>query len=193
MNNRLKVAAIGFKPDLPDELAKRLRKIRLLLVDVDGVLTDGSISYDDNLIEAKGFSTRDGLILGRMPQLGLHTGAISGRKSPATESRLKSLKFDEIHLGHLAKWPITEQIMAKRGVGAEQVAFIGDDLVDLPALTRVGLSACPADAHPALLQGVDVVLNNPGGRGCVRELLDLWLFANDKWEQFVNSFEEESS
>ncbi len=188
----MKLCALAYRPDLPSELAERLRQVKLLLVDVDGVLTDGSIQYDDNLIEAKGFSTRDGLILGRMSGFGLCTGAISGRKSPATESRLKSLKFDEIQLGYLAKWPITEQIMAKRGLSSEQVAFIGDDLVDLPAMTRVGLSACPADAHPALLEGVDVVLNNPGGRGCVRELLDLWLYANGKWEQFVNSFEEES-
>lgn len=189
MNLRLKNTALAFNPDLPDELANRLRKIKLLLVDVDGVLTDGSILFGDDLQESKGFSTRDGLILGRISKFGLATGAISGRKSPATEARLKSLKFDEIHLGFLAKWPVVEQIMNTRGLSAEEVAFIGDDLVDLPALTRVGLSVSPFDAHPALIRGVDIVLDTNGGRGCVREFCDLWLWANGKWEAFVSSFE----
>ncbi len=192
LNNRLKSAALAFHPELPAELAERLRNIKLLLVDVDGVMTDGSIAFADDLIESKGFSTRDGLILGRISQFGLITGAISGRKSLATEARLKALKFDEIHLGHLAKWPIAEKILDKRGFKPEEVAFIGDDLVDIPALSRVGLAIAPADAHPAVAAGVDVVLNSPGGKGCVREFLDLWLWANGRWEDFVNSFEAET-
>lgn len=187
----MKSTALSFNPEIPDELADRLRKIKLLLVDVDGVLTDGSILLGDDQQESKGFSTRDGLVLGRISKFGLVTGAISGRKSPASEARLKSLKFDEIHLGFLAKWPIVEQIMCTRGLTAQEVAFIGDDLVDLPALTRVGLSVSPFDAHPALLGGVDIVLNTNGGRGCVREFCDLWLWANGQWEAFVNSFEVE--
>lgn len=187
----MKSVAIAFSPAIPEELAERLRKIKLLLVDVDGVLTDGSILYGDNLQESKAFSTRDGLILGRISQFGLTTGAISGRTSPATEARLKSLRFDEIHLGHLAKWPVVEEILERRGLASEAAAYIGDDLVDLPALIRVGLSVAPMDSHPALLGGVDIVLNSPGGRGCVREFCDYWLYANGKWEAFVNSFEAE--
>ncbi|MCB1059199.1 MAG: hypothetical protein KDB65_03115 [Calditrichaeota bacterium] len=191
MNNRLKSAVLAFNPELPKELTERLRKIKMVIVDVDGVLTDGTIAYNDSLIESKGFSTRDGLILSRIGRFGIKTAAISGRKSPATQARLSALKFSDIHLGFLAKWPIVEQIMAQHNLFSEEVAFIGDDLVDLPALAGVGLSVCPADSHPALLGGVDVVLNSPGGRGCVREFLDLWLWANGKWEEFVNSFDVE--
>jgi 3-deoxy-D-manno-octulosonate 8-phosphate phosphatase (KDO 8-P phosphatase) len=193
LNNRLKSAVLAFNPDLPEVVVERLRKIQMLIVDVDGVLTDGTIDFSDSLIESKGFSTRDGLILGRIAQFGLLTAAVSGRKSAATQARLTSLKFTEIRLGHLAKWPIVEQILSEHHLKPEDVAFMGDDLVDLPALTRVGLSVCPADSHLSLLGGVDVVLNTPGGRGCVREFLDLWLWANGKWEEFVNSFEVEPS
>ncbi len=193
MNQRLKDAVLAFQPELPDEILARLKQIKLLLVDVDGVLTDGLILFDDQQMEAKNFSTRDGLVLGRIRKFGLLTGAISGRKSQATEARLKALHFDEICLGYLAKWPVVQEIMEKHGLKAEQVAFIGDDLVDLPALIRVGISACPSDAHPALIGGTDLVLDTPGGFGCVREFLDLWLSATGQWENFVNSFETNES
>jgi 3-deoxy-D-manno-octulosonate 8-phosphate phosphatase (KDO 8-P phosphatase) len=88
---------------------------------------------------------------------------------------------------------MVERILASHSLLPEQAAYIGDDLVDLPALNGVGMSVCPGDAHPALLHNVDVVLNTPGGYGCVREFLDLWLWANGKWEEFVNSFEVEPS
>jgi len=193
LNNRLKEYVLGFQPELPDEIRERLRKIRILLVDVDGVLTDGLILFSDQEYEAKNFSTRDGLILGRIRKFGMLTGAISGRKSFATEARLKALRFDEIRLGYLAKWPIVQEILEKHGLKAEEAAFIGDDLVDLPALTRVGISVVPGDAHPALTGGADLVLDTAGGYGCVREFLDLWLCATGQWEKFVNSFEADES
>lgn len=162
-----------------------------MIVDVDGVLTNGTIYLSNELSESKGFSTRDGLVLGRMSKMGLSTCAISGRKSKATEERLRSLRFDELHLGHLAKWPIAEQVIQARGLRPEETAFIGDDLVDVPAMAKVGLSVAPMDAHPAVLSGVDIVLNTRGGSGCVREFCDYWLIANGKWQEFVNSFEAE--
>ncbi|MBK6765892.1 MAG: hypothetical protein IPG71_06050 [bacterium] len=193
MNQRLKETVLGFQPDLPEEIVERLRKIKILLVDVDGVLTDGAILFSDQEYESKNFSTRDGLILGRIRKFGVLTGAISGRKSLATEARLKALKFDEVMLGYLAKWPVVQEILEKHGLKPDEAAFIGDDLVDLPALLRVGISAVPSDAHPALIGGVDLVLDTPGGYGCVREFLDLWLSATGQWEKFVNSFEAHES
>ncbi len=190
MNNRLTEVALAFRPDLPEELVARLQKVKILLVDVDGVLTNGTIYFSDDLQESKGFSTRDGLVLGRVSRYGLLTGAISGRDSAATRARLTALRFNEIYLGHLSKWPVVEEILAKHGLSPQDAAYIGDDLIDLPPLSRVGLSVAPGDAHPALQAGVDVVLNNPGGQGCVREFIELWLWANGKWEEFIRSFED---
>ncbi|MBK6910606.1 MAG: HAD hydrolase family protein [bacterium] len=190
MNNRLIEVALAFRPDLPEELVARLQKVKILLVDVDGVLTNGTIYFSDDLQESKGFSTRDGLVLGRVSRYGLLTGAISGRDSAATRARLTALRFNEIYLGHLSKWPVVEEILAKHGLSPQDAAYIGDDLIDLPPLSRVGLSVAPGDAHPALQAGVDVVLNNPGGQGCVREFIELWLWANGKWEEFIRSFED---
>jgi len=190
LNNRLIEVALAFRPDLPEELVARLQKVKILLVDVDGVLTNGTIYFSDDLQESKGFSTRDGLVLGRVSRYGLLTGAISGRDSAATRARLTALRFNEIYLGHLSKWPVVEEILAKHGLSPQDAAYIGDDLIDLPPLSRVGLSVAPGDAHPALQAGVDVVLNNPGGQGCVREFIELWLWANGKWEEFIRSFED---
>ncbi len=190
MNQRLKNNVLAFRPELPTELHDKIARIKLLLVDVDGVLTDGTISFGDDLLEAKGFSTKDGLILGRIRKFGLLTGAISGRSSTATEARLSALRFDEIRLGFLAKWPVAHEIIGKHGLKPEQMAFIGDDLVDWPVMARCGLSVAPCDAHPAIINGVDLVLNSCGGQGCVREFLDLWLWSTGQWEAFVNSFDE---
>lgn len=180
---------MAFQPELPAELLEKLARIKLLLVDVDGVLTDGQIQFDDQLLESKGFSTRDGLALGRISRFGLRTGAISGRESRATEARLQGLKFDVIRLGFLEKWPVAKEIIDELGLEAHEVAFIGDDLVDWPVLARCGLSVAPADAHPGIRNAVELVLSSEGGRGCVREFVDLWLHANGRWTDFVNSFE----
>lgn len=181
---------MAFRPDLPEELVAKLRQVKILLVDVDGVLTDGTILFGDDLRESKGFSTRDGLVLGRVNRFGLLTGAISGRASEATQARLTALKFNEIRLGHLSKWPVVEEILSKHHLSPDEAAYIGDDLIDMPPLARVGMSVAPGDAHPAIQAGVDIVLNTAGGKGCVREFIELWLWANGKWEDFIESFED---
>ena len=154
-------------------------------MDVDGVLTDGSILFSDASGETKPFSTRDGYLLAEIGHFGLVTGVISGRRSPATEARCKSLKFTEIHLGHLNKLPVAQEIISRRGLLPEEVAFIGDDLIDLPVMDYVGFCAAPSDSHAAVLHCVDLVLSAPGGRGAVREFLDCWLLATGQWESLV--------
>jgi len=154
-------------------------------MDVDGVLTDGRINLDDNGLETKTFAARDGLSLWWARSFGLLTGVISGRNSAATEIRCRDLLMDEIHMGQLHKVPILEEIIARRQITAQNIAYIGDDVVDLPIVKRVGFSAAPSDAHTEVLKRVDLVLDQPGGNGAVREFLDLWMAANGYWERAV--------
>jgi 3-deoxy-D-manno-octulosonate 8-phosphate phosphatase (KDO 8-P phosphatase) len=168
--------------NLSPDLRQKLAKVRLLIMDVDGVLTDGLVHLDDNGVESKNFSTRDGLALVWMRQYGLATGVISGRKSLATEIRCQDLHIDEIHLGALHKIPILEDIISRRGLAPETIAYIGDDVVDLPVMARVGVSAAPNDAHFEALRKADIMLDFPGGKGAVRHFLDLWLMATGRWD-----------
>jgi 3-deoxy-D-manno-octulosonate 8-phosphate phosphatase (KDO 8-P phosphatase) len=154
-------------------------------MDVDGVLTDGLIHLDDHGVESKVFSTRDGLALMLVRHYGMATGVISGRRSPGTEQRCRDLQMDEIHLGCPHKLVALEEILQRTGIAPETIAFIGDDIIDLPIVSRVGLSAAPSDAHEEVLRRVDIVLDYPGGRGAVRQFLDLWLMVTGHWETSI--------
>jgi 3-deoxy-D-manno-octulosonate 8-phosphate phosphatase (KDO 8-P phosphatase) len=168
--------------ELSSDVRRRLGQIRMLLLDVDGVLTDGRIHLDDNGVESKAFYTRDGFALVWVKQYGLLTGAISGRKSPATEQRCRDLHFDEIYVGDIHKLPILADIITRRSIPPEAIAYIGDDVLDLPIMRRVGISAAPSDAHIEVLRRVDIILDRPGGTGAVRRFLDLWLMATGRWD-----------
>lgn len=165
---------------------ERLARIRILLLDLDGVLTDGAIYLDDNGIETKRFSVRDGFGLIWCRRFGLKTGIISGRRSQAGLLRCRDLEFDEIHFGNVEKLSIFEAVCRKHSLSPEKTAYMGDDLLDLPLFERVGLAACPADAHPAVREKVHFVSSFPGGHGAVRELVDFWLQATDHWEECLS-------
>ena len=170
---------------LTPQLRAALARVRFLLLDVDGVLTNGRLSLSDTEIEDKTYSTRDGFAIVWIRNYGLKVGVISGRRSAGTDRRCRDLKMDEIHLGHLKKIAVFEEIVARHGLTDDAVAFIGDDLIDLPLMARVGVSACPNDAHFEVLDRANIVLRHPGGNGAVREFIDLWLMANGKWEQSI--------
>ncbi len=125
--------------------------IRMLLMDVDGVLTDGKVfgvpDASGNIVETKGFDTQDGIALQWLSWKGLLTGVISGRVSPATEARAKQCNMTYVYQGHIEKIPIVEEILARSGLAASQVAYIGDDLTDVVVMNRVGLSVAPANAQ----------------------------------------------
>lgn len=167
---------------IPAEIRSKLSRIRMILFDVDGVLTDGCLRIDDNGVESKRFSMQDGFALFWYRKYGLLTGVISGRRSAATEARCHDLQMDEIHIGNVQKEPIFMDILKRRGLSPEEVAFVGDDIIDLPIMKCAGLSAAPVDAHPAVLTEADLVLSHGGGAGAARELLDLWMMATDKWK-----------
>jgi 3-deoxy-D-manno-octulosonate 8-phosphate phosphatase (KDO 8-P phosphatase) len=169
--------------DLEPQIRDGLSRVKMLLMDVDGVMTDGMIAYSDLGHESKKFSTRDGLGLFWVKQYGLTTGVISGRQSIATENRCHDVKIDEIHLGTMHKRQILDDIMQRRNLVREDLAYIGDDVIDWQVMQQVGISAAPNDAHEEILKRVDIILDFPGGRGAVRHFLDLWLQATGQWDK----------
>jgi 3-deoxy-D-manno-octulosonate 8-phosphate phosphatase (KDO 8-P phosphatase) len=168
---------------LSPETRERLKRIRFLLMDVDGVLTDGKLSLSDLEDESKCYSTRDGFAIVWARKYGLGTGVISGRKSAGTDRRCRDLKMDEIQLGHLHKVAVFEEIAARRSLTATEIAFIGDDLIDIPLFQIAGIAAAPDDAHDACFRYVQLRLEQNGGDGAVREFIDLWLMATGQWDQ----------
>ena len=170
---------------LTPEVAAKARKIRLVLMDVDGVMTDGSILYMGDGNEVKAFHAQDGVGIKMAQRVGLEIGVITGRQSAAVERRCAELGIDEVHQGDWKKRRIFEEILSRRDIAAEAVAFIGDDLVDLPVLRRVGFSATVADARDEIRDVCDVVCELPGGRGAVREILEAIIKAQGRWDEVL--------
>ncbi len=162
--------------------------IRLLLLDVDGVLTNGQIIYDGVGNELKMFDVRDGHGLKLIQRAGIKVGIITGRKSEVVARRATELGIEILHQGALNKLEPYAQIVAQTGLPEAQIAYVGDDLVDLPVLRRVGFSASVSDADPAVRERVDYVASLPGGHGAVREICDLLLKAGGHWEKITASY-----
>jgi len=175
------------------ELTQMASQIRLLLMDVDGVLTDGKLlnvpDAAGNMVETKGFDSQDGISLQWMSWKGIATGLISGRVSPATAERAKQCKFRYVYQGHIEKIPILEEIMADAQVAKQQVAYIGDDLTDVVVMHRVGLAVATANARPEVKAQAHYVTQVPGGSGAVREVVELILKAQGYWEEILKKYE----
>ena len=154
-------------------LARKLQRIKLLLLDVDGVLTDGGIYYSASGAEMKRFNAHDGYGVVRAREHGLKLGIISGRQTPIVDVRAKELQISDLVQGATDKVAAMEELRVRHGLTAEEVAFIGDDLFDLPLLNVVGFSVAPMNALPEVRRSVDYVTTLPGGNGAVRELIDL--------------------
>lgn len=166
----------------------KLAKIKLLLLDVDGVLTDGRIIYDNQGNELKAFDVKDGHGLKLLQRAGIRTGIITGRTSKVVGRRAEELGFDILFQGALNKLEPYSQILAEQGLTDEQVAYVGDDVVDLPILRRVGFSATVADALDDVKPLVDYVTRKPGGRGAVREICDMLIRAQGQWSRLTDRY-----
>jgi 3-deoxy-D-manno-octulosonate 8-phosphate phosphatase (KDO 8-P phosphatase) len=169
-------------------LAERARKLRWLLLDVDGVLTDGRLVYGAGGETSKVFQVRDGLAIRLAQSAGLEVAILSGRSTRAVWTRARELAVDELMLGCRDKGEAFAEFLARRGVDAESVAYVGDDLPDLPVLTRCGLAFAPADAVQEVRRAVDRVLSCRGGEGVVREMVEEILRARGAWEGLVAAF-----
>ena len=165
-----------------------LTHIKLLLLDVDGVLTDGTITYTDSGEQIKSFSSRDGLGLRLLMQAGIRIGIITGRSSQALLHRCRNLKIDLIFDGVRDKARALKDIMAQTGFKAHEIGFMGDDLIDLPAMLRVGAAITVSDAPPEVRSRAHMVTLNRGGHGAVREVCEAILKAQGLWDKALDSF-----
>ena len=154
------------------DLTARARRIRLVLTDCDGVLTDGGVYYSERGEEMKRFSIRDGMGVERLRAVGIGSGIMTGEVSPSVRTRAAKLKIEELHLGIKDKPACLREIMARTGFQAEEIAFIGDDTNDVEILGLVGFAACPADATSFARAVADFHCQTPGGHGCFRELAE---------------------
>ena len=170
-------------------LVPRARPIALILMDVDGVLTDGGISFIEGSAEAKTYDARDGVGLSIARRIGLRTGVISGRSSAAVSRRAEELGMHEVHLRVRDKLTAYERILRRQKLTDAQVCYIGDDLTDLPVLGRVGMPVAVADARPEVLRRALFVTRAPGGRGAVREVIDEILKAQGRWREVLAWFD----
>lgn len=158
------------------ELMERACRIKLVLTDCDGVLTDGGVYYSELGERLKRFNIRDGMGVERLRRLaGIETGIVSGELSPSVPVRAEKLGITECHLGTKDKAATVLSILKRRGLTGDQVAYIGDDVNDLPAFTVAGLTGCPGDAEEEVKAVADVVLVRPGGYGAFREFAELLL------------------
>jgi 3-deoxy-D-manno-octulosonate 8-phosphate phosphatase (KDO 8-P phosphatase) len=166
----------------------RVADIRLLLFDVDGVLTDGVVLMHADGSEAKGFHIRDGAAMVWAQRAGLTVGLLSARSSGATTHRAAQLAIRLVVQGAHSKLAAYERILRDTGLSDQAVAYMGDDLLDLPVLSRVGLSAAPADAAAEVISHVHWVSTARGGRGAVREFIEMVLRAQNRWDSVVREY-----
>ncbi len=169
---------------------ERARRVKMILMDVDGTLTDGTILVLSDGEELKSYNVKDGagILLARLA--GLKTGIITGKTSKSLEKRAEKLKIPEVYQGVLDKKKVFEEILAKNKLKAEEVAYIGDDLGDLEVIKSAGLAAAVADAHPAIKKRSHFICTKPGGKGAVREFIEFILEAQDKRQMVEAGFKE---
>ena len=174
------------------EVLARARKIKLFLMDVDGTLTDGGVCLISSTIagepivsEMKVFNSQDGQGLSLAHTMGMQTGFITGRHSPAVAKRAQELKVTFVYLGQQTKTAAFEECIQKAGVTEDEVAYMGDDLPDIPLARRAGLGVCVADGAPDLAAICHFTTRRPGGRGAAREVVELILKAQGRWAEAV--------
>jgi 3-deoxy-D-manno-octulosonate 8-phosphate phosphatase (KDO 8-P phosphatase) len=168
------------------ELEARAAAVRLVVFDVDGVLTDGGLYYGPRGEALKRFDVRDGQAIVLARQAGLSCAALSARTSEIVESRARELGMDAVRQGSRDKAETLEELLAQLSIRRDACAYMGDDLNDLRAMARVGLSACPSDAALEVRARALFVARQQGGRGAARELIELCLKASGRWQTVVN-------
>ena len=175
------------------ELRQRAGRVKLLLMDVDGVLTDARLinvpGPDGVIFESKAFDAQDGIALQWLSWFGIDTGVISGRISAATDARAKQVGMKYVYQGHIEKIPILDEIRTVSGLQPEQIAYCGDDLTDIVVMRRVGLAFAPANARPEVKRAAHHVTEATGGRGAVREICEILLEAHGHWADILKKYE----
>lgn len=168
---------------------EKLKNIKLLLLDVDGVMTDGGIIYDGNGLETKVFNVKDGHGIKMLQRYGIEVGIITGRTSRVVEIRAAELGINIVYQGALKKLDSYQDVKLKTGLSDSQIAYVGDDVIDVPVMRRVAFSAAPADGLPEALGVADYVTSKGGGKGAVREVCDLILKGCGFWDEVASRYE----
>jgi 3-deoxy-D-manno-octulosonate 8-phosphate phosphatase (KDO 8-P phosphatase) len=167
---------------------KKAKNVKLLILDVDGVLTDGRIVIDDRGVETKCFDVRDGHGIKLLKRAHIEVAIITGRQSQVVSHRARELGIDSVYQNIHDKLEVYKAILKERGLKDGDVGFVGDDIVDLPLLKRVGFSVVVADGIEELKSYADYVSRNKGGRGAVREISELILKAQGKWPELMERY-----
>ena len=174
---------------LPPELLERAKRITLLVLDVDGVLTDGRIVLADYGDELKFFNIQDGAALVFWHRLGLKSAIVTGRRSRLVPRRAKEMRVDAVAQGHVIKLPVYEQLLKRFRVSDDQVCAIGDDVMELPILRRAGLAVAVPEAVEEVKRVSHYVTRRSGGRGAVREVVDIVLKAKGLWDRVLGWYQ----
>ena len=169
-------------------ITEKAKKLKLLILDVDGVLTDGKLFFDNDGNEYKSFHARDGHGIKLLRQTGVEVAVISGRKSNSVALRMKSLGIEHVYQGHENKLTAFNEVLQKLNITPDQAAHMGDDLLDLPLMTRVGLSIAVADANFAVIERADWRTHLSGGNGAVREVCDFIMQAQGHFDDVLNAY-----
>ena len=167
---------------------EKAARVRLFLVDVDGVLTDGGIIFDGNGVETKRFHVRDGHGIKMMQRAGIEVGIITGRTSPVVRIRAEELGISRIRQGAHDKVAAWREMLEDSGISPEESAYVGDDIVDVPLLRLVGFAATVADAEECVLTEADFVSSRRGGEGAVREIIEFVLKSRGAWDRITGRY-----
>jgi len=171
-----------------DHITELARRIRLVIFDIDGVLTNGSLFFDNRGEEYKAFNSRDGHGMRILMECGLEAAVITGRESRLVEHRMRDLGISRVYQGFRDKRPAYQALLDETGYRKEQIAYLGDDVIDLPVMKRVGMAMAVADAHPFVIQHADYVTQRPGGQGAAREAIEFLLEAQGLLQDKLASY-----
>lgn len=171
------------------EIIEKAQKITTLIIDVDGVLSDGSIIYAAHGDELKCFDVQDGAGLVFWNRVGLKSAVVTGRKSRLLKRRVKEMRVGHLEMGALNKLPAYEKLIRRWKLKDEEICAFGDDLMELPILRRVGLAVAVPNAVPEVKRQAHCITERPGGRGAVREVVDALLKINGRWDTIISKYQ----
>ena len=175
---------------MTDDALERAARISLVAFDVDGVLTDGGLYIGDNGVEYKAFYSRDGHGMRMLMDSGIAIAVITGRQSRLVADRMSSLGIEHVYQGRREKRPAFELLIKDTGLPAEEIAFVGDDVMDLPVMRRAGFAVAVADAHPLVIEHAHWRTPSPGGRGAVRDVCELIMRAHGRLDAVFRGYTE---
>lgn len=170
------------------DIINKAQKIKLLILDVDGVMTDNRLFYNDDGVETKTFYTRDGHGMVMLQKSAVEIGIITGRKSQLVTNRMRDLKVKHVYQGVPDKLPTFLKLVEELDIQLDEIAYVGDDILDLPILMRIGLAVTPADGDDEVKARVDYISKFEGGRGCVREVCEIIMRAQGSWQKQMDFY-----